>query len=418
MPQFLFANEIKAFLKKDIAGGVLLITMTVFAMVLANASALTGFYHDFLTLPVQIRFGEFEIAKPLVLWINDGLMALFFFLTGLEIKREMMEGELSSPQQILLPGIGALAGIAMPALVFFWFNQGDRIALEGWAIPSATDIAFAVGVFALFKTRAPLSLKLFLLSVAIFDDLGAIVIIAIFYSADLSELSLAIACAGLASLFLLNYYNVRRQSMYIVIGVVVWAAVLKSGVHATLAGFAVALFVPLKLRNDYDQPMLEHMEHALKPWVYIFILPLFAFANAGVSFDGITFNALLDPLPLGIALGLFLGKQLGIFGVCFIAIKSGLAKLPHNATWSQFYATCVLCGIGFTMSLFIGTLAFEHQTAEYNIQVKIGVLLGSFLSVVLASFILFLSKPARKLEHNSEVQAENLKITNPHPVNR
>lgn len=397
MPQFIFATQLKNFFKQDTAGGILLLVMAVLAMISANAPLLEEIYYHFLYLPVQIRFGDFEIAKPLVLWINDGLMAIFFFLTGLEIKREVIAGELSKPSQILLPGIGAIAGIATPALIFFALNQGDPISQRGWAIPSATDIAFAVGVFSLFKTRVPLSLKLFLLSVAIFDDIGAIVIIALFYSSDLSGLSLMIGLAGLVVLFLLNYYGVRQQSIYIVVGMVVWAAVLKSGVHATLAGFAVAMFIPLHLTNNHDQPMLEHMEHEIRPWVYLFILPLFAFANAGVSLHGISLEALFDPLPLGIAAGLFVGKQLGIFGACYLAIKLGIAKLPHNASWLQFYATCVLCGIGFTMSLFIGSLAFEQQAGEYNSQVKIGVLMGSILSAITAGTLFAFSQQNKKL---------------------
>ena len=400
MPRFIFARQFNHFFKQDTTGGILLVGMAAAAMLLAN-SHWQFLYLDFLSLPVQVRFGDFEIAKPLVLWINDGLMALFFFLTGLEIKREIMVGELSSPSQVLLPGIGAIAGIVTPALIFYWLNHNDPIASRGWAIPSATDIAFALGVFSLFKTRVPLSLKLFLLSVAIFDDIGAIIIIALFYSADLSAVSLVIASIGLCLLFTANFYRVRHQSIYILIGVVVWVAVLKSGVHATLAGFAVALFIPLKLENEAGKPMLPHIEHALKPWVNLFILPLFAFANAGVSLAGVSLDSVLTPLPLGIALGLFLGKQLGIFSICFIAIKLRLARLPLHASWLQFYAVCLLCGVGFTMSLFIGVLAFEHQPADYNTDVKLGVLIGSIASAVLASVILAMSKPKRTLLNNS-----------------
>lgn len=397
MPQFLFSKQLNDFVKKDSSSGILLVAMAFLALLLANIP-LSALYEEFLSLPVHIRLGEFEIAKPLVLWINDGLMALFFFLTGLEIKREIMAGELSSPSQVVLPGIGAIAGIVTPALLFYWLNHNDANGLRGWAIPSATDIAFAVGVFMLFKTKLPLSLKLFLLSVAIFDDIGAIIIIALFYSTELSTVSLIIGLMGLGALFLLNYFEVRRQSIYVFIGVIVWAAVLKSGVHATLAGFAVALFVPLRLKNTNGEPMLEYMEHGLKPWVSFFILPLFAFANAGVNLNGVSMSAFLDPLPLGIALGLFVGKQFGIFSVCFIAIKLGFARLPHNATWLQFYAVCVLCGIGFTMSLFIGSLAFENYSPEYGIQVKLGVLTGSLASAIVAGILLFMCKPKQPKE--------------------
>ena len=383
----------KKLLSHDSAGGVLLVFMTMVAMVLAN-SPFVGFYEDFLATPVQVRLGDLNIAKPLLLWINDGLMAIFFFLIGLEIKREVLTGSLSSPSQVVLPGIAAVAGIAAPALVYLWFNGQNAVAIEGWAIPSATDIAFALGVFTLFGSRIPLSLKLFLLSVAIFDDIGAIMIIALFYSSDLSTLSLIVAGSGLLTLFAFNRLSVRSQAAYIIIGTVVWIAVLKSGVHATLAGFAIAWFIPLKLKNKSGQEMLPHLEHSLHPWVSFVILPLFAFANAGISLAGVSLDALLNPVPLGIAAGLFVGKQVGIFGACWLAIKLGLAKLPEGATWMQFYAVTILCGIGFTMSLFIGSLAFEAQDAAYMIDVKLGVLVGSLLSAVAGSILISWSQQA------------------------
>ena len=369
--------------------------MAVTAMILAN-SPLAGLYEGFLATPLQIRVGELDIAKPLLLWINDGLMAVFFFLVGLEIKREVFTGHLSSPAQVVLPGIGALAGIIAPALIYFSLNQDNPAAVQGWAIPSATDIAFALGIFSLFGNRIPVSLKLFLLSVAIFDDIGAILIIAIFYSTELSLLSFSVAGAGLVSLFVLNRSSVRSQAAYIVIGVIVWVAVLKSGVHATLAGFIVAWFIPLKLENNDGYPMLPHLEHALHPWVAFAILPLFAFANAGVSLAGVSIDSLLNPIPLGIALGLFVGKQIGIFGACWVAIKLGLAKLPEGATWLQFYAVTVLCGIGFTMSLFIGSLAFEAQGIAYLIDVKLGVLVGSLCAAIAGSVLIARSQPRKE----------------------
>ena len=384
----------KKLLSHDSAGGVLLVFMTMVAMVLAN-SPFVGFYEDFLATPVQVRVGDLNIAKPLLLWINDGLMAIFFFLIGLEIKREVLTGSLSSPSQVVLPGIAAVAGIAAPALVYLWFNGQDAVAIEGWAIPSATDIAFALGVFTLFGSRVPLSLKLFLLSVAIFDDIGAIMIIALFYSSDLSTLSLIVAGSGLLTLFAFNRLSVRSQAAYIIVGTVVWVAVLKSGVHATLAGFAIAWFIPLKLKNNSGHEMLPHLEHSLHPWVSFIILPLFAFANAGISLTGVSLDALLNPVPLGIAAGLFIGKQVGIFGACWLAIKLGLAKLPEGATWMQFYAVTILCGIGFTMSLFIGSLAFEAQGTEYMIDVKLGVLVGSLLSAVLGSILISWSQTGK-----------------------
>jgi NhaA family Na+:H+ antiporter len=386
----------KNFLLHESAGGVLLVIMAALAMLLAN-SPLVGLYDGFLATPLQIRVGDLNIAKPLLLWINDGLMAIFFFMIGLEIKREVLTGSLSSPSQVVLPGIAAIAGIIAPALIYFWLNSQDPVAVEGWAIPSATDIAFALGVLTLFGSRVPLSLKLFLLSVAIFDDIGAILIIALFYSSELSTLSLIIAGSGLVLLFGLNRLSVRSQAAYIIVGVIVWIAVLKSGVHATLAGFAVAWFIPLKLKNNDGHAMLPHLEHSLHPWVSFAILPLFAFANAGVSLTGVSLSALLNPVPLGIAAGLFLGKQVGIFGACWLAIKLKLARLPEGATWMQFYAVTILCGIGFTMSLFIGSLAFEAQGSEYMIDVKLGVLVGSLFSAVVGSVLISWSQKGKKV---------------------
>lgn len=380
-------DHIKELFCHDSAGGILLVLMAAIAMLLAN-SPLASFYNEFLEMPVQVRFGELDISKPLYHWINDGLMAIFFFLVGLEIKREILVGHLSSLSQVVLPAIAAISGIVFPALIYYLFNRHDQIAVTGWAIPSATDIAFALGVLSVFGNRIPISLKLFLLSVAIFDDLGAIIIIAIFYSTDLSVLSLAIAGTGLVALFLFNKFAVRKQAAYIIIGIIIWVAVLKSGVHSTLAGFAIALFIPLELKNTDGYPMLPHLEHSLHPWVSFLILPLFAFANAGVSLAGVSVNSLLNPVPLGIAAGLFAGKQLGIFGTCWIVIKLNLAKLPDQATWLQFYAVSIICGIGFTMSLFIGSLAFETESAGYLVEVKLGVLVGSLLSAILGSILI------------------------------
>ena len=387
-------NVFKNIFKHEAAGGFILVIAAIVAMIMAN-TPLNGFYQGFLEIPVSIRFADFEIAKPLILWVNDGLMAIFFFLVGLEIKREILEGNLSSVSQITLPGIAAIAGIAAPALIYVWFNIDDAIAIKGWAIPSATDIAFAIGVFTIFGKNLPLSLKLFLLSVAIFDDIGAIVIIALFYSQDLSTTSLAVALSGMAVLFVFNRFKVRTQGAYILVGVIVWAAVLKSGVHATLAGFALAWFIPLKLKNEDGHAMLPHLEHKLHNWVGFFVLPLFAFANAGVSLGGISMDTMFNPITLGIAAGLFIGKQLGIFGICWLAIKAGLAKLPEGATWAQLYGVSLLCGIGFTMSLFIGTLAFEDQPLQYQTSVKVGVLFGSIISALVGA--LLLAKAGKKV---------------------
>jgi len=381
------SQTIKNLFQHEAASGFILVFAAMIAMILAN-SPLNSFYNGLLEIPVSVRFGGFEIAKPLILWVNDGLMAIFFFLVGLEIKREILGGNLSSLAQITLPAVAAVAGIAFPALIYVWFNANDPVAIRGWAIPSATDIAFAVGVFTIFGKSLPLSLKLFLLSVAIFDDIGAIVIIALFYSQDLSTASLAVAISGLVVLFLLNRFKVPTQAAYILVGVVVWAAVLKSGVHATLAGFALAWFIPMSVKNEDGHPMLEHMEHKLHPWVGFFVLPIFAFANAGVSLIGVSLDNVFNPITLGIAAGLFIGKQVGIFGVCWLTVKAGLAKLPKDATWPQLYGVTLLCGIGFTMSLFIGSLAFEEQPLEYQVSVKVGVLVGSLLSAFIGAFVL------------------------------
>ena len=385
----------------DAFGGIILVAAAILAMIVANSS-LNDLYQNFLNIPVAIQFSDFEIAKPLLLWINDGLMAIFFFLVGLEVKREVVEGHLSSPEQIMLPAIAAVAGIVFPALFYISFNWGNAEAMRGWAVPSATDIAFALGVFSLFTKKVPVSLKLFLLSVAIFDDIGAIAIIALFYSQDLSTTSLIVAMVGLTALFLLNRFNVRYQAAYILIGVVVWAAVLKSGVHATLAGFALALFIPLNVKNEDGNPMLLNLEHCVQPWVAFFILPLFAFANAGVSLTNITMQDLLHPVTLGVIAGLFAGKQLGIFGACWLAIKLKIAKLPEGANWLQLYAVSVLCGIGFTMSLFIGSLAFENSGIQYFNQIKLGVLISSVLAAVFGGWLLNFSKqPVKEVSYET-----------------
>jgi NhaA family Na+:H+ antiporter len=388
-------------IQHDAFGGVILVAAALLAMLIAN-SPLNSFYQSFLNIPVAVQFSNFEIAKPLLLWINDGLMAIFFFLVGLEVKREIVEGHLSSPEQIVLPAIAAIAGIAFPALFYVAFNNGDPNAIKGWAVPSATDIAFALGVFSLFAKKVPISLKLFLLSVAIFDDIGAIAIIALFYSQDLSTISLIVAMAGLTILFLLNRFNVRYQAAYILVGVVVWAAVLKSGVHATLAGFALALFIPINVKNEDGNPMLLNLEHSVQPWVAFFILPLFAFTNAGVSLSGLSLQDLMHPVTLGVIAGLFVGKQVGIFGACWLAIKLKLAKLPEGATWTQLYGVSILCGIGFTMSLFIGSLAFENVTGQYFEQIKLGVLISSVLAAAFGGWLLNMSKqPVKEVSYET-----------------
>ncbi|PVV20265.1 MAG: Na+/H+ antiporter NhaA [gamma proteobacterium symbiont of Ctena orbiculata] len=393
-----YSNEIskwlQEFIRQDSASGILLIIAAVLALVLEN-SPLSWLYDALLDTPVEIRIGELQLAKPLLLWINDGLMAVFFMLIGLEVKREFLEGELSRPDQIILPGLGAIGGMLVPAAIYYWLNHGDPAALNGWAIPAATDIAFALGVISLLGRRVPVSLRVFLMALAIFDDLGAIIIIAIFYTADLSFASLIIALAAIVVLFILNIMHVSRVSAYVLVGVILWIAVLKSGVHATLAGVILGLMIPLKDANNSQRSPLKEVEHGLHQWVALLIVPIFAFANAGVSLSGLTFESLLEPIPLGIAAGLFLGKQIGIMLFCGVAIMLGFAKLPSGASWSGFYATTILCGIGFTMSLFIASLAFE-QGGISNIIMgdRLGILLGSALSAVVGFLILKMLNPA------------------------
>ena len=384
----LMLNTLEEFIKKESSGGILLIFVTLLALFLQN-SFLTDFYTNVLRTPVQITFGTFGIAKPLLLWINDGLMAVFFFLIGLEVKREVLEGELSSKEQIILPLVAAMGGMFVPALVFIFFNQADPFAMKGWAIPTATDIAFALGILSLLGKRVPVSLKIFLMALAIIDDLGAIVIIALFYTSDLSILSIVIALAALVGLVLLNAFHVVKKAAYILIGIILWMSVLKSGVHATIAGVVLAFTIPLySFRANGERfSMLKEMEHDLHYWVAFFILPLFAFANAGVDLKDLEISALLSNVSLGIALGLFLGKQLGVFGFSYMAIKLKLAVLPKGSSLKQLYGVSILTGIGFTMSLFVNTLAF-NDSITYHYADKLAILLGSFTSGIVGYLVL------------------------------
>jgi NhaA family Na+:H+ antiporter len=385
-------KAISEFLRLEAASGILLLIAAVLAMVAVN-SPLSLYYDALLGTPVEIRIGQFEIAKPLLLWINDGLMAIFFFLIGLEIKREVLDGELSDPARIALPVIAAIGGMAVPSAIYAYFNWHDPQALNGWAIPSATDIAFALGVLALLGSRIPNALKLFLMTLAIADDLGAIVIIAIFYTVDLSHTSLAIAAAAILALFTLNRKGVVSLAPYLLVGLVLWAAVLKSGVHATLAGVITALFIPFTKAPGKQQTQLEILEHDLHPAVAYGVLPLFAFANTGVSLAGLTVDSLLHPVPLGIAAGLFIGKQIGVFGFTWLAIKLRIARLPQGAGWLQLYGISLLCGIGFTMSLFISSLAFEQNGTDVMIDDRLGILMGSLLAGVCGYLVLRLAPP-------------------------
>ncbi|MEZ5816989.1 MAG: Na+/H+ antiporter NhaA [Hyphomicrobiaceae bacterium] len=381
--------------KNEAAGGVILATMALMAL-LASNTALAGLYDSLLRVTFSIRLGDLALEKPLLLWINDGLMAIFFFLVGLEIKREIVEGELSTLRRAALPAIAALGGMLVPAMIYAGINAGDPAALRGWAIPAATDIAFALGLLALLGSRVPVSLKVFLLALAIIDDLGAIIIIAFFYTSSLSMTAVVVAAVAVAGLAVLNRRGVTRLAPYMLIGLVVWVAVLKSGVHATLAGVIVALFVPLYGDRDGEAVSpLKDTEHALAPWVQFGILPAFAFANAGVQLTNLSLADLTAPIPLGIALGLFLGKQIGIMSFVWMGTRLGFAELPAGVTWRHVYGVSMLGGIGFTMSLFIGGLAFPG--VEHAAAVRIGVLAGSLLSGICGYLVLqsaLATKPA------------------------
>lgn len=374
---------LREFIAQETSAGIILFCAAVAAMVAMN-SAFNPYYLAFLDIPVAVQFGALEIAKPLSLWINDGLMAIFFFLVGLEVKRELLEGQLSSIEQASLPFIAAIGGMALPALVFLYFNWTVPENINGWAIPAATDIAFALGVLALLGKHAPVSLKILLLAIAIIDDIGAIIIIALFYTAEVSSFSLLLAGGGTILLFAMNRLGVIRTAPYILVGTFLWICVLKSGVHATLAGVIAALAIPLNAK-DGSSP-LKHLEHFLHPWTAFLVLPIFAFANAGVSLAGLQIADLMAPLALGIAAGLVVGKQVGVFGFMYLATRIGLVKRPAGVTWLQLYGLACLTGIGFTMSLFIGNLAFVDP--EQIETVKLGVISGSVISGLLGYCLL------------------------------
>ena len=380
-------NFIADFLRLESAGGILLIAAAGLSILFAN-TPLASAYQALLSVPVEVRVGNLEIAKSLLLWINDGLMAIFFFLVGLELKRELVEGELSDPRKLILPGIGAIGGMLVPALIYVGFNWNNSVALQGWAIPAATDIAFALGILALLGSRVPTALKVFLTSLAIIDDIGAIVIIAIFYTAQLSIQALLIVIACLPVAWWLNRRNVVDHSPYLLIGVIMWVAMLKSGVHATLAGVIMAFFIPLHDISDPGHSPLKELEHDLHAIVAFFVLPVFAFVNAGIDLRGISADQVFHAVPIGIALGLFLGKQLGIFGMCLLAVKMGLTKLPREMSLTALYGTSVLCGVGFTMSLFIGSLAFEQTGVDLLFDERLGIIAGSLASGILGYLVL------------------------------
>ena len=384
------------FVHHEASGGIMLLFAAVLALVLAN-SPLATLYGALLDTPVTIRVGALGVDKNLLHWINDGLMAIFFFHVGLEIKRELIEGELSTLKQAALPAIGALGGMVVPALIYYAINRDDPSALAGWAIPTATDIAFAVGVLALVGSRIPPSLKIFLLALAIIDDLGAILIIAIFYTTNLSLTALSLAAVGVVALAVLNSRGVTRTAAYVLVGIFVWLCVLKSGVHATLAGVITAFAIPLtplagEGRSSKPESLASKLQESLHPWVNFGVLPAFAFANAGVSLAGLTFDKLMSPIPLGIALGLLVGKTVGVFSFTWLAIVLGAGSRPEGSSWPQVLGVAVLAGIGFTMSLFIGMLAFPGP--EKAADIRIGVLAGSIVAALVGYLILKYARPA------------------------
>lgn len=379
-------RSLHRFLTSDAAGGVTLIIASLLAMLLANFAATRDAYSAFLAMPVSIRVGALSIDKNMLLWINDALMAIFFLLIGLEVKREIIQGALASLRQASFPVIAALGGMIAPALLFLAFNINYPSARQGWAIPAATDIAFALGVLALLGSRVPASLKIFLMALAIIDDLGAIIIIALFYTSDLSLVSLVAAAMAIAALAALNVMKVRRTGVYMVVGAVLWFAVLKSGVHATLAGVIVGFFIPLA--EQKGRSPAKELEHVLHPWISWLILPLFAFANAGITLDGVSPHEIFSMLPLGIMVGLIIGKPLGISLFCWLGVKSRFASLPPGTSMRDIMAIGVLCGIGFTMSIFIASLAFESHDPQMIVLAKLGILSGSILSAVIGYMLL------------------------------
>ncbi|MDW8844695.1 Na+/H+ antiporter NhaA [Erwinia sp. MMLR14_017] len=379
-------SALKRLLKNEATGGVVLIIAAAIAMFLANNAGTQQIYQSILNVPVEFRFGSLDISKNLLLWINDALMAIFFLMIGLEVKHELVSGSLATRERAMFPLIAALGGMLAPGLIFAALNHSDPLASNGWAIPTATDIAFALGILALLGSRVPPALKMFLMALAVIDDLGAILIIAFFYTQDLSLTSLAVAGAATAVLILLNKLGVRSISLYMLVGMVLWVAVLKSGIHATVAGVIIGFCVPLKKENGHSPAM--HLAHGLAPWVSWLILPLFAFANAGVSLAGVSLNGLFSDVPLGIILGLFIGKPLGITLICWLAVKVRVAALPEGTRMQDIAAVGLLCGIGFTMSIFIASLAFDAAHEEMVTLAKLGILTGSIVSAVVGYSLL------------------------------
>ncbi len=381
-------SPFKWFFKLEAASGLILLISAIIALIISNSSY-SEIYFSTLNEYLFIGINNFGLKLSVIHWINDALMAVFFFFVTLEIKREFLQGELSNLKQAMLPIIGAIGGMLVPALIYIYINFGDSITLNGWAIPSATDIAFSLGVLSLLGSRVPLSLKVFLTALAIIDDLGAILIIALFYSGDLNVKYLSLMLLSFIILLVLNKFNVKKFIPYLIAGILLWDFTHNSGIHATIAGVLLATAIPHR-KKEKDFSLLVKIEHSISPYVAFGIMPLFAFANAGVSLEGLSFASLLDKVPLGILLGLFVGKQLGVFVFSYVAIKLKIAQMPNNSNWFNFYGVGVLTGIGFTMSLFVGNLAFV-ENLQYIDGVKIGVLTGSLLSTLVGYFLILLT---------------------------
>lgn len=387
------------FLKKESSSGIILIFVTLLALIFSN-TFLSDFYNTFLHTKIEFKIGDsLEISKPLILWVNDGLMAVFFLMIGLEIKRELILGHLSSFSNIIFPLVAAFGGMLMPAVIFFLFNYGDDFALRGWAIPTATDIAFALGILSLLGKRVPTSLKIFLMALAIFDDLGAILIIAFFYTAQLSINSLIFATVCIFILFLMNKMKVSYLSLYALVGFILWVCVLKTGVHATLTGIILAFTIPLNVINEKRKRVspIRTLEHFIHNWVAYFILPIFAFVNAGIDLRNISLEQLSGSVPLGIILGLFIGKQLGVFLFVYLGVKLNITKLPSGVSWMQIYGVSILTGVGFTMSLFIDSLAYVDSSI-FAYTDKLAILIGSFLSGLFGYLVLLKAKGKSKIQ--------------------
>lgn len=392
-----FSESLRRFVRLESASGILLMAAMIAAMVVKN-SPMADLYQAFLTIGGEVRVGALSVEKPLFLWVNDLWMAIFFFLVGMEIKKELLEGHLADRSQVILPAAAAVGGIVVPAGVYLMFNHGDPESFNGWAIPTATDIAFALGVLSLLGSRVPVALRVFLLTLAILDDVAAIVVIAIFFTSNLSALSLSLAAISLAALVVMNRLRVTRVAAYVIAGMIMWVCVLKSGVHATLAGVLTGLAIPLRATNEHGESPLKELIHALHPWVAFAILPMFAFVNTGITFEGLGLDALLGAVPMGIALGLAIGKPVGVFGTAWLMLKMGVCKLPAGVSMLQLFGVAALCGIGFTMSLFIGGLAFAEGGAGYARADRLGILVGSLISGVLGYIVLRMATQPKQSE--------------------